>query len=450
MATIKFYLNSKADSDGLNCVYFRLSVSRGCVLRGRTDVRIDRKDWDDVAGRPKKNVRVMNGAYLDAQRRLPLIESKVLAKCSVCGDVTSDMVKLWVAELEHPEVSELVGVSGSDPLFVDVMHRFIEDRRISRLVQDGRIKHYEKTLGLWDRFELYTRKRRKIAEMTVSDIESFRSFFFDEHNLFVEDNGKVVPMEKWKYIYQNYTKNWHILSKPRSRNYFVGVVKILVCVWKWAGDNIMPLRNIFSKFDAGREVYGTPWYILPEVRNKLYKAELDGELAAQRDIFVFQSLTGMRFSDLSRLTKANIRGGYLEYIAKKTVNETPETIRVPLHHIALEIIARYDNKDPKGMLLPFISSQKYNDAIKKMFLAVPECDVQVTVLDPKTRTERSAWLHEVASSHMGRRNFIGGLKENGFADEDICSMSGHSEGSRAISRYRTITDDLKRKMIDGL
>jgi len=448
MATIKFYLNSKSDADGLSCVYFRLSVSRSCVLRGRTDVMVDRKDWDDAAGRLKKGVRVMSDGYLSAQRRLPMIESHLMAKCAVCDCVTSDMLKKWMAEVDG-RVDGHVGDVAGNPLFMDAFQMFIEDRSRSNIVTESRIKHYVMAMGLWDRYELYTRRRRRVLDMTTADMEGFRAFFFDEHNLFEERGGRVVPKNEWYYVYENYRKVYSYASKPRSRNYFAVTVKLLSCVWKWVGDNVVPVRNIFSKFDAGREVYGTPWYILPETRNMLYSAELEGELAVQRDIFVFQSLTGMRYSDMSRLTVANIRGGYLEYIAKKTVNETPDTIRVPLHPTAKEIIGRYRDGGRKS-LLPFISQQKYNDAIKRMFLAVPECDMQVTVLDPKTRTERSAWLHEVASSHMGRRNFIGGLKENGFADEDICSMSGHSEGSKAISRYRTITDQRKTKMIEGL
>ena len=58
MATLKFYLNSKPGADGLYIVYLRLSVSRGCVLRGRTSVRISDRDWDKTAGRPKKAVRI--------------------------------------------------------------------------------------------------------------------------------------------------------------------------------------------------------------------------------------------------------------------------------------------------------------------------------------------------------------------------------------------------------
>ena len=51
---------------------------------------------------------------------------------------------------------------------------------------------------------------------------------------------------------------------------------------------------------------------------------------------------------------------------------------------------------------------------------------------------------------MGRRNFCGNLYEAGFRDSDIASMSGHAEGSKAISRYRKVSDETKKKMIKSL
>jgi hypothetical protein len=88
--------------------------------------------------------------------------------------------------------------------------------------------------------------------------------------------------------------------------------------------------------------------------------------------------------------------------------------------------------------------------IKQMFKAVPDIDHVVTILDPVTRLEKQVKLSEVASSHMGRRNFCGNLYDAGFRDADIASMSGHAEGSKAISRYRKVSDEKKQEMIDAL
>ncbi len=81
--------------------------------------------------------------------------------------------------------------------------------------------------------------------------------------------------------------------------------------------------------------------------------------------FIFQTLIGCRVSDLYRMTKLNVVNEAIEYIPKKTKEGNPVTVRVPLNDKAKEILERY--KEYEGKLLPFISEQKYNDAIKKIF-----------------------------------------------------------------------------------
>lgn len=64
------------------------------------------------------------------------------------------------------------------------------------------------------------------------------------------------------------------------------------------------------------------------------------------------------------MTKQNVINDAIEYIPRKTKEGNPVTVRVPLNDKAKSILEKY--KDHEGnKLLPFISEQKYNDAIKK-------------------------------------------------------------------------------------
>lgn len=111
-------------------------------------------------------------------------------------------------------------------------------------------------------------------------------------------------------------------------------------------------------------------------------------LAVQRDIFVFQCLIGCRVSDLMRMTDNSVIDGAVEYIPDKTKGERLEVLRVPLNNRAKEILSRYADYNKGNMLLPFISPQKYNDAIKKIFT---RCGITriVTVLNPTTAMKRN-------------------------------------------------------------
>ena len=233
----------------------------------------------------------------------------------------------------------------------------------------------------------------------------------------------------------------------------INQIKYVKAFWHWLlRVKRARLDDIFLTYTMEQAVYGTPFFFSNEDRKKLFEADFSErpELAVQRDIFVFQSLVGCRVGDLLRMTKSNIVDGkYLQYVAGKTKNHSGRVVTVPLHPTAKIILERY--KDTEGdKLLPFISNQNYNDAIKEMFKAVEDIDHTVTILDPVTRLEKQVKLSEVASSHMGRRNFCGNLYDAGFRDADIASMSGHAEGSKAISRYRKVSEQQKQKMIDSL
>ena len=94
-------------------------------------------------------------------------------------------------------------------------------------------------------------------------------------------------------------------------------------------------------------------------------------------------------------------------------------------------------------ILPFISEQKYNDAIKEVF-RLAGINRVVTVLDPTTRREVRMPISECASSHMARRTFCGNLYKRVKDPNIVASMSGHKEGSKAFARYREIDKDIKR------
>jgi integrase len=123
---------------------------------------------------------------------------------------------------------------------------------------------------------------------------------------------------------------------------------------------------MYGNYKIDECTYGTPIYITLEERDKLYDKDLSGhkQVEIQRDIFIFQSLIGCRIGELYRMTKQNVINDAIEYIPRKTKEGNPVTVRVPLNDKAKSILEKY--KDHEGnKLLPFISEQKYNDAIKK-------------------------------------------------------------------------------------
>ena len=324
-----------------------------------------------------------------------------------------------------------------DKLFTQFMteHRMADTRRSQQLVLKKAVM----------RFELYKQKsanktfRFNVKNLTGATMKDFWEFLEKEHEI-----SKDYPE-----LYKEVEGSQSVVSK-RSRNTLIGFMKRLKVFFSWCIDKEIIQESPLADFDMPAEKYGTPIYITKEEMHVIYNYDFSAEphLDRQRDIFIFQCCIGCRVGDLLRLTREDIINGTLEYIPTKTIEESQKTIVVPLNKTAKEILEKY--KDYEGeKLLPFITSQKYNDAIKVIFKKAG-ITRNVTWLNPLTGKEEKKPINELASSHMARRTFVGNLYKQVLDPNIVASMSGHAEGSRAFSRYRDIDRDIKTNAVNML
>lgn len=235
--------------------------------------------------------------------------------------------------------------------------------------------------------------------------------------------------------------------QPRGINIINGLLNKLRDFFNWCFDNDITLNRPFKNDESKSYIYGTPYYITIEERNQLYETDLSSspQLEIQRDIFIFQCLIGCRVSDLYKMITANLIKGAIEYVPRKTKEGRPLTVRVPLNATAKGILNKYEDRIDKR-LFPFISEQKYNDAIKEMFLEAG-LTRSVTIINPVTSEPEVKALNEVASSHLARCTSVDNLYKQVKDPNLVGSLSGHKEGSKAFSRYRDIDEDLKKDLV---
>ncbi len=149
------------------------------------------------------------------------------------------------------------------------------------------------------------------------------------------------------------------------------------------------------------------------------------------------------------LTTGNVVDGELNYVARKTREGRPVTIKVPLNRTAKIILERYADHDRDTLFPAVYSRMGYNRVIKDI-LRLAGITRKVVVIDPLTREAVCRRLYEVASSHMARRTFIGNIFKK-FKDQNLVSeLSGHAPGSHAFARYREIDTELKREMVAAI
>lgn len=439
MATVKAFLRTSTKKSKPVNVRFRLSDGSRVQLFYKSKLTINPALWD--AKREEIKSKVLYNAkerveFNSNVARIKTIINQLYLHAGYRQDLTSEWLSAEIDKALYPEKYKVE----EKYTFFDVFQDFLEKRNVSQ-AQINACKVLGRALKRYELYEIAVRRNSFVLDLDTFNTETicnFDKFLRDEHLFYDQYPQLYVAVPESR------------TPKPRGQNTISGLMLKLRTFFLWAIREGKTNNNPFVNYSIGECVYGTPIYISVEERNKLYQYDFSKNqyLAVQRDIFVFQCLIGCRVGDYFRMTKDNIIDGAIEYIARKTKDGHPETLRVPLNKTAQEILDRYpvvkDNK-----LLPFTYPQQYNDDIKLIFKTVGLTRF-VTILDPTTRMERQVPLNEIASSHLARRTFVGNIYKKVQDPNLVGALSGHVPGSRAFARYRTIDDEMKRELVAAI
>ena len=465
MAQTNYYLGKTTNNAGESEINLRLYVSRDIRLRIGSGIWLDRKRWgkkNDI------NIPIIQGEereqLLEKRARLKALTDLLEQEINTSPDkstITSDYLRKVVTKFHKPSKAK----KEFEKSFFDVIDVYLSTHKLS----EPRLKNFRVLVRCLHRFELFKRKDTgrgftlTFANLSTEVLRQIEDFLSDEQHVFrkypeiyeqcpysVKIAAKTPARKRPPILDTEGNKVPKGMPKPRGQNSVADLLTRFRAFTLWAIDNGYTTNSPFKHFAIGEIVYGTPIYISNDERNKLLETDLsdDKEVEIQRDIFVFQCLVGCRVSDLYKMTHRSIINGAVEYIARKTKEDRPITVRVPLNDTALKLIAKYQDYS-RDSLFPFNTEQDYNRKIKVAFLRAG-LDRVVTVLDQQTRQEVQRPLYEVASSHMARRTFIGNIYKKVKDPNLVGALSGHKEGSKAFARYRDIDEEMKKELISFL
>ena len=432
--------SAKNNVTDLARVYFRVRDIGGVDIKAASELSISPNHWSaEKQGYKPRVALVSEDKRMNFDRDIQQITHLITKEYH--RGVDGNWLKRLIEEYHHPDINARGGNKAEEYHLVYQISRYIAENTLA----DDSYKHH---LGNIDKISRYERFQHEVLHrrgfklcidtITADDLREFKSWLQEEHNLAGQYPLFYKDVEKQKY------------EQIRSENSITGYFYRIRTVVKWCIKRGLTRNNPFDQYQITQPMYGDPFYLTLEERDRVYYADLSGLGATHpiyRDIFMFQCLIGCRVSDLNRLTKANVVDGCVEYIPQKTKMEHANTVRVPLNQKALDILERY--KDLEDALLPRFSHFGYNKKIKEILKYVG-IDRMVRVLDPKTREDVARPLYEVATTHTARKTFIGNLYKQVKDPNLIASMSGHSEGSRAFVRYRKIDDDMKKELVNLL
>ncbi len=437
MANITLSLSAKVDRyTGLSEVLVRLTSGKSFALRGKSGIFVPPEAWDATTQRLTTS-RKMNASEV---HEIVMLQQRLDNLCASIGNTfaqeqptapTSAWLASQIDKFHHPDRYNFNNL---------LLNEAIEEYISTIDPTAKRIAHFYVLSRLIARYQAYKGVQYRLSEVTERTLLDVERFIRDEHLLATQPTYRrvmsVAPETR--------------AIKERGQNTVGAIMRQLRAVFHWAENCNMVQSSPFRKYKMPTEVYGTPIYMTIEERKSVEEFDFSQrpQLGIQRDIFIFQCLVGCRVGDLLAMTRDNVIDGAVEYIPHKTKGERAKIVRVPLTPTAAAILERY--ADPKCKeLLPFISPQRYNDAIKEV-LRIAGLTRMVTRINPTTLQEEKRPLYEVASSHMARRTFVGNLYKQVKDPALVGALSGHAEGSRAFARYRDIDEELRRETVSLL
>lgn len=299
------------------------------------------------------------------------------------------------------------------------------------------------------------RLKRDGGALSKGTIESY-SFVLREVKLFEEWTGqklrlriinrlnaRQLAIEKryWERFYRKYTD--YLYAKGSFDNY-VGVhIKVLKTFFAYLKtEKLLAIGDFYKGFYIRSE--NVPIIVFTQdqlkylISNEAFEESLPPYLRRTKDLMVFGSTVGLRYSDLTKLTKRNIEKvngvAYLKVRSQKTKTET--VIKLPDY--AIQITRKYKHLPT---LLPVISKARMNKNIKEL---CERAGWNHTVGKSRSRKGLSrnvtiegepARFCDLVTTHTMRKTAITTLLILGVPEQVVRKISGHAPGSKEFYRY---------------
>lgn len=304
---------------------------------------------------------------------------------------------------------EFKKVAGGKNIFFEAYDEFMSEKKKAKEWSEATIKRYDNIKNILKKFEI-----AKKYKFTFSNINEF---FHREFTSYC--------MDDLKHINNTYSRN-------------LGLFKTFMF---WARKKNYTYNDAFIEFKKVDRVITNQIALTIEDLNKLMQHQFESnKLERVRDVFVFACVTGMRFGELSLITKTNVTDNFI--ILKEDKDETKEAREIPLTSISRYILLKYDYK------LPLIANQKQNQYIKDVFQELEyNHKVQKVTTKGKENIKEDLFFYDRISTHTARRTFITMMKRQGKSDKLIASITGHTD-MKTLNQYYQISEPEKKEAMD--
>ncbi|WP_083326247.1 site-specific integrase [Hymenobacter coccineus] len=175
----------------------------------------------------------------------------------------------------------------------------------------------------------------------------------------------------------------------------------------------------------------------------LEKALLPSSLVATRDAFLFCCYTGLRHSDLTELSQANVQTWDGSRILRLTQTKTRTAVSIYLTPPAAALLDKYDGT--RAHLLPATSNQVMNRNLKRIGQLAGLRDlVEVVTIEEGKVVKRQQPKHELVSMHTARHTFAVLSLMRGLPVAVLQKVLGHAK-IQTTMLYAKVVEDFQHQ-----
>jgi len=411
MATINFYLSSKIDKTlSKSQVLIRLVYGNGLALRAKTRIFISPERWKDnriIFPRLQNKEKVeliKTQKQLDKLRGVILDASIAIPKEQFSKQWLEEVIdKFYFPDQYKPKEEKPSTLFQYIDEFIKMAHRR-KDKDTGRILSKNSLQQYQAT---YKHLQNFASKKR------IDDFE-----FEDVNTRFYE--GFVSYLQSLGFTNNSIGKHIKVLKT-------------------FINEAPLSLKNKadLTKFKVFTEDVDSVFLDEQEL-HKLSTCSLSGRLAKVRDWFLLLAWTGCRYSDSEKISKTDIKNGFITFRQQKT----NEKVTIPIHPGVLEVLEKYNYQMPKPL-----SNQRFNEYIKEVAKTAGIDQMETitkTVGGVLTSTQVPKYC--LIGSHTGRRSFCTNMYLRGIPTYTIMAISGHRT-EKSFLKYLRVSKEEHAKLM---
>ena len=410
MAKLRFYLK-EPNQENTTSLFFMFNYGAFEIINGKKRYRplkyyinesIEPKHWNREEERARRTYR----QYSEFNTRLQAIETAVYDTyrrlLNDGTDVNNTILKDELDSLFSPEIEQ----NDTPKEFIDFFQHYMNTADHAY----NTTKTYRQTLRDLKEYEQANKIKLTFERIDLDFHNSFIKYLQTERNFAPNTIGQRIKNIKT------------VLRASHDRGLH---------------DNRDYQKKAFNK---PRE-QTTAIYLSEKELSQIYNLDLSSNerLDTVRDWFIIGAYTGLRFSDLNKLSKKNIKTYTIEIKTQKT----GETVIIPIAKKVREILEKHNYKLPRLM-----SNQKFNSYIKQVCkLALIDEPISLEETKGKLVVHKSKPKYNLVSAHTARRSFATNAYLSGLPTINIMRMTGHRTEKSFLQYIKITKEENAKKLI---